>query len=164
MRQALRPVCRTDHASGPWSRPGMTMAFLRSGTCSKGKLLRDLDKQPLRRAATDQQLGWAHGSWRRNKGGDPGFCSHPSPMIGANTMRLILAALLTLPLAACGSSHNVSRASAAPPTVSFNVDDTRHMDEANDRAAQFCSRYNLPARLDSLDLQNGYYVARYSCG
>jgi len=84
-------------------------------------------------------------------------------MIGANTMRLILAVLLTLPLAACGSSHNVSRASAAPPTVSFNVDDTKHMDEANDRAAAFCSRYNLPARLDSLDLQNGYYVARYSC-
>jgi hypothetical protein len=78
-------------------------------------------------------------------------------------MRLVLAVLLTLPLAACGSSHDVSRASASPPTVSFNVDDTKHMDEANDRAAEFCSRYALPARLESLDLQNGYYVATYTC-
>ena len=78
-------------------------------------------------------------------------------------MRLILALLLTLPLAACGSSHDVSRASASPPTVAFNVDDTKHMDEANDRAAAFCSRYDLPPRLDSLDQQNGYYVATYVC-
>ncbi|HZF32300.1 MAG TPA: hypothetical protein VE914_00700 [Candidatus Angelobacter sp.] len=78
-------------------------------------------------------------------------------------MRLILAMLLILPLAACGSSHNVSRANASPPTVSFNVDDTKHMDEANDRAAEFCSRYSLPPRLDSVVLQNGYYVATYVC-
>jgi hypothetical protein len=64
---------------------------------------------------------------------------------------------------ACGSSHDVSRAAAAPPTVTFNVDDTKHMDEANGRAAEFCSRYNRPARLESLDQQNGYYVATYVC-
>lgn len=78
-------------------------------------------------------------------------------------MRLTLALILILPLAACGSSHNVSRADASPPTVTYNVDDTKHMDEANDKAAAFCSRYDRPARLDSLDLQNGYYVATYVC-
>lgn len=78
-------------------------------------------------------------------------------------MRLSPVVLLLLPLAACGSSDNVSRASASPPTVSFNVDDTKHMDEANDRAAQFCSHYGLPARLDSLGQLNDRYVATYSC-
>lgn len=78
-------------------------------------------------------------------------------------MRVIFALLLALPLAGCGSSHDVSRASAAPPTVTYNVDDTKHLDEANDRAAAFCSQYSRPARLDSLDQQNGYYVATYVC-
>ena len=78
-------------------------------------------------------------------------------------MRWMPVALLMLPLAACGSSHDVSRASAAPPTVSFNVDDTKHMDEANEQAAEFCSRYDRPARLDSLGQLNEYYVATYSC-
>jgi hypothetical protein len=78
-------------------------------------------------------------------------------------MRVILAMLLTLPLAACGSSQNVTRADASPPTITYNVDDTKHLDEANDKAAAFCSRYNQPARLESLDQQDGYYVANYVC-
>ena len=78
-------------------------------------------------------------------------------------MRLILAVFLMLPLAACGSSSNVSRSNASPPTVSFNVDDTKHMDEANEKAAEFCSRYDRPAHLDSLGQLNEYYVATYSC-
>jgi hypothetical protein len=78
-------------------------------------------------------------------------------------MRLIFAMLLTLPLAACGSSQNVTRADASPPMVTYNVDDTKHMDEANAKAADFCSRYARPARLRSLDQQNGYYVATYVC-
>jgi len=78
-------------------------------------------------------------------------------------MRVILAMLLTLPLVACGSSQNVTRANASPPAIAFNVDDTKHLDEANDKAAAFCGRYNRPARLESLDQQNGYYVANYVC-
>jgi hypothetical protein len=78
-------------------------------------------------------------------------------------MRLIVAMLVTLPLVACGSSENVTRAEAAPPTVTYNVDDTKHMDEADAKAAAFCSRHNRPARLESLDQQNGYYVATYVC-
>lgn len=80
-------------------------------------------------------------------------------------MRVIVAILLMLmlPLAACGSSANVTRAEASPPTVTYNVDDTKHMDEADDKAAAFCSRYNRPARLESLDQQSGYYVATYVC-
>lgn len=78
-------------------------------------------------------------------------------------MRVILAMLLTLPLVACGSSRNVTRADASPPTITYNVDDTRHLDDANDKAAAFCSRYDRPARLVSLDQQNGYYVASYVC-
>jgi hypothetical protein len=78
-------------------------------------------------------------------------------------MRWVFAVLLTLSLAACGSSHDVSRANASPPTVSFNVDDTKHMDEANEQAAEFCSRYDRPARLDSLGQLNESYVATYSC-
>jgi hypothetical protein len=78
-------------------------------------------------------------------------------------MRVILAMLLMLPLAACGSSQNVTRADASPPTVTYNVDDTKHMDEADGKAAAFCSRYDRPARLQSLDQQNGYYVATYVC-
>lgn len=78
-------------------------------------------------------------------------------------MRAILAMLLMLPLAACGSSQNVTRADASPPTVTYNVDDTKHMDEADGKAAAFCSRYDRPARLQSLDQQNGYYVATYVC-
>jgi hypothetical protein len=47
--------------------------------------------------------------------------------------------------------------------VSFNLDDTKHMDEANEQAAEFCSRYDRPARLDSLGQLNESYVATYSC-
>jgi hypothetical protein len=75
-------------------------------------------------------------------------------------MRVILAMLLMLPLAACGS-QNVTRRRLAP-TVTYNVDDTKHMDEA-DGSAVFCSRYDRPARLQGLDQQNGYYVATYVC-
>jgi hypothetical protein len=78
-------------------------------------------------------------------------------------MRVILAMLLTLPLVACGSSDNVTRADASPPTITYNVDDTKHMDEADAKAAGFCSHYSRPARLESLDQQNGYYVATYVC-
>jgi hypothetical protein len=78
-------------------------------------------------------------------------------------MRLIVAMLVTLQLVACGSSENVTRAEASPPTITYNVDDTKHMDEADDKAAAFCSRYNRPARLERLDQQNGYYVATYVC-
>jgi len=78
-------------------------------------------------------------------------------------MRVVLAMLLTLPLIACGSSENVTRADASPPTITYNVDDTKHMGEADDKAAAFCSRYNWPARLESLDQQNGYSVATYVC-
>jgi hypothetical protein len=78
-------------------------------------------------------------------------------------MRVMVAMLLMLPLVACGSSENVTRAEASPPTITYNVDDTKHMDEADDKAAAFCSRYNRPARLESLDQQNGYYVATYVC-
>src|SRR5262245_35254767 len=96
------------------------------------------------------------------KGESAGFAA-VTPSFGANSMRLILAVFLMLPLAACGSSSNVSRSNASPPTVSFNVDDTKHMDEANERAAAYCSRYDRPARLENLSLQNGYYVATYVC-
>ena len=78
-------------------------------------------------------------------------------------MRVFFAMLLTLPLVACGSSENVTRADASPPTITYNVDDTKHMDEADSKAATFCSRYSRPARLESLDQQNGYYVATYVC-
>jgi hypothetical protein len=92
-----------------------------------------------------------------------GFAAITAPSFGVSMMRLIFAVLLTLPLAACGSSHDVSRASASPPTVSFNVDDTKHMDDANERAAAYCSQYDRPARLDSLGQLNESYVATYSC-
>ena len=78
-------------------------------------------------------------------------------------MRVILAMLLTLPLAACGSPQNVTRADASPPTITYNVDDTKHMGEADDKAAAFCGHYNRPARLESLDQQTGCYVATYVC-
>ena len=78
-------------------------------------------------------------------------------------MRVFLALMLMLPLVACGSSSNVTRADASPPTVTYNVDDTRHMEEADARADGFCSRYDRPARLVSLDRQNDHYVANYVC-
>lgn len=78
-------------------------------------------------------------------------------------MRVLLALLLMLLLVACGSSRNVTRADASPPTITFNVDDTRYMAEADARADAFCSRYDRPARLESLDQQNGHYVANYVC-
>jgi hypothetical protein len=84
-------------------------------------------------------------------------------LVSELTIRVIFALLLTVPVVACGSSENVTRAGASPPTVTYNVDDTKHLDEANDKAAAFCSRYDRPARLDSLDQQNGRYVATYVC-
>jgi hypothetical protein len=78
-------------------------------------------------------------------------------------MRLVFAILTMLPLVACGSSDNVKRADVSPPKVTFNIDDTKHMNEADDKATAYCSRYDRSARLENLAQQNGYYVATYDC-
>ena len=78
-------------------------------------------------------------------------------------MRLVFAILAMLPLVACGSSDNVKRADVSPPRVTFNIDDTKHMNEADDKATAYCGRYDRAARLESLVQQNGYYVANYVC-
>jgi hypothetical protein len=73
-----------------------------------------------------------------------------------------LAALLLLP--GCGSSDKGGphRVQATAPSITFSYQGDQ-LDDATDRATNYCRRYSQEAKLTDLNTREGLHYATYEC-
>jgi hypothetical protein len=76
-------------------------------------------------------------------------------------MHLKFAAILPMALTACATSEP-GRVSETPPTVSYSFTGGL-LDEAKNKAQNYCTAYNLDAELVSIDERATDSVAHFKC-
>jgi hypothetical protein len=81
-------------------------------------------------------------------------------MRGSRMQRMLVAALL-VSLGACAMTEP-RRVSETAPTVSYSFTGDR-LDDARDRAQDYCEDYNLDAELIEIDRRSTDNVAHFEC-